>query len=589
MKLLLTYLKPYRKRIIVAGLIDALSVCCALFMPYIMSGIVNKGIAGTDMKYIWAMSGVMLGLAAVSLGCLLCTVKLNTAISADFLGDMQKAIFRKINSFSLDEFNSIGTASLLTRQTQDLFALEMVAYNSMHMLIYVAVMCVGGGVLAFMSDWIMALITLAVCPLVLFAVWLITRGLFDMFQNSAKYIDIQNKVVRERLSGLRVIRAFNREGSEHKRVSDATMTMAEYIIRANVRSGYITPVTTLVLDLTAVALLGIGASRLSASSVITAGGIIANVQYISLIMGGIIMLSWAFAWLPHIKVSLGRITEVLSMKGADGAAPGETPLTISNIKGDLTVENLTFRYGHSTVPALEGINFKASDGETVGIIGGTGAGKSTLVKLLLGFYSDYEGKIALGGVDYKTLGTPCVRANISAALQKSMVFEGTAAENIRMGYPEADDAEIREAARAAQIADFLESQPDGFEYRLTHSGSNISGGQKQRINIARTVVKPASAYIFDDTFSALDYLTESKLRRALNEKLVGKTKIIVTQRAATAMHCDRVYVMDQGKIVGEGSHESLIENCEIYREIYDSQIKRTSVKVGVSMAKEAVV
>ncbi|MDD4125322.1 MAG: ABC transporter ATP-binding protein [Eubacteriales bacterium] len=588
MKLLLSYLKPYRKRIIVAGLIDMLSVFCALFMPYIMSGIVNRGIAEADMNYIWLMCGIMLGLAAISLGCLLVTVRLNTAISADFLSDMQKAIFRKINSFTYDEFSSIGTASLLTRQTQDLFSLEMVAYNVMHMLIYVVVMCVGGGILAFMTDWIMALITLAVCPLVLFAVWLITRGLFGMFQNSAKYIDIQNKVVRERLSGLRVIRAFNRENSEHKRVSEATVTMAEFIIRANVRSGYITPVTTFILDITAVALLGIGASRISASSVISAGGIIANIQYISLIMGGIIMLSWAFAWLPHIRVSLGRITEILAMKGADITEADIQDLTQSEIdgivsEGAVSVDNLTFRYGLSGVPALESINFRASDGETVGIIGGTGAGKSTLVKLLLAFYTDYEGNIKLGGRDYKSLGTAAVRKNISVALQKSMVFEGTAEENIRMGYPQASETEIKEAARAAQIADFFESQPEGYNCRLAQSGANISGGQKQRINIARTLIKPAPVYIFDDTFSALDYLTESKLRRALGERLKGKTKIVITQRAATAMHCDRIYVMDNGRIVGEGTHARLLESCVVYREIYDSQIKRTFAAREVSL------
>lgn len=587
MKLLLSYLKPYRKRLLVAGLMDTLSVLCALFMPYVMTGIINEGVAKGNMAYIWVNSGVMLALAAVSLAFMLVTVRLNTAISADFLSGMQKALFRKINTFSVDEFNRFGTASLLTRQTQDLFSLEMVAYNLTHLLIYVSVMCVGGGILAFAADWTMALLTLAVCPLVLLAVWFITRGLFSMFENSAKYIDIQNKVVRERLSGLRVIRAFNRENTEHERVSSATETMAEYIIRANVKSGYITPVTTFILNVSVVALLGIGASRLSASSTITAGGVIANVQYISLIMGGVIMLSWAFAWLPHIRVSLGRIAEVLSVKGAEN---GENTVKFPLLGGEVKVENLYFAYGNYEKSrasyALQNINFVAKEGETVGIIGGTGAGKSTLVKLLCGFYSGYEGNISLGGADYQELGHAGVRANVSAAFQKAMVFEGSAEENIQMGNMRADIGEIENAARAAQIYDFLHARPEGFGYRFTQSGGNISGGQKQRVSIARAVVKDAPVYIFDDTFSALDYLTESKLRRALNEKLKGKTKIIITQRAATALHCHRVYVLDGGKIVGEGTHESLMESCVIYREIYDSQIKRTSAPAGGTQIPE---
>lgn len=578
MKLLLSYLKPYRKRLIIAGLIDMLSVLCALFMPYVMSEIVNTGIAKGDMKYIFIMCGIMLALAAISLACLLITVKLNTGISADFLSDMQRAIFRKVNSFSFDEFSEIGTASLLTRQTQDLFSLEMVAYNTMHLLIYVVVMCIGGGILAFLTDWIMALITLALCPLVLFAVWLITRGMYGLFENSAKYIDVQNKVVRERISGLRVIRAFNREDSEHTRVKNATVTMAENIIAANIRSGYITPITTFILDITSVVLLGIGAARLSTSKIITAGGIIANIQYISLIMGGVIMLSWAFAWMPHIRVSLKRITEVLAKTGKDEHNPALLKDSDKELKGEIVISNLTFHYGKGGSPAIEDVSFKALEGETVGIIGGTGSGKSTLVKLLLAFYSDYEGSISLGGNNYKDLSAFAIRKNISVALQKSMVFEGTAEENIKMGKPDATLDEIKDASRVAQIADFIEGQPDGYNMRLAHGGANISGGQKQRINIARTLIKNAPVYIFDDSFSALDYLTESKLRKALNERLKGKTKIIITQRAATAMHCDRIYVMDKGRVVGHGSHTELLESCTVYKEIYDSQIKRTSAK-----------
>ena len=294
---------------------------------------------------------------------------------------------------------------------------------------------------------------------------------------------------------------------------------------------------------------------------------IATIQYVALIMNGLLVLSWTFAWLPQLRVSVRRIAEVLHLPGQP-AAEGDT----ERLGGSVRFDHVTFRYPGAEAPALSDVSICVEPGEIAAIIGGTGSGKTTVVKLLLDFYAPTGGQISLGGRAYETLSRETVRDNLSVALQKSMIFEGTVAENIRMGNPGASDEAVCEAVAIAQLQDFLDAHEEGLAYALTQSGTNISGGQKQRVNIARTLIKDAAVYVFDDSFSALDYLTESRLRLALNRRLAGKTQIIVTQRAATAMRCDRIYVFDRGCVVGAGTHEQLLETCPIYREICDSQL-----------------
>lgn len=426
-------------------------------------------------------------------------------------------------------------------------------------------MFIGGGALAFISDWSLALIVLAVIPVILLYVYPISKKVGKLWDKSDKMMDKQNAIVRERLKGIRVIRAFDREEYEHGRIKDATVEMSKAIVNANVLSGIISPAASFLLNMVTVAIIYVGAVRMQNSAAISAGGIVAVIQYIAIMAGAVISASWMLVWIPHIQVALKRIGEVFAFKGMDkGSASGV------KLKGDIKMRNVTFAYEKK--PVLKNINIDVKEGETVGIIGGTGAGKTTLLKLLMGFYSCYEGEICLGGENYRKLSQADVRDNMSVALQKSMIFEDTVKENIKMSRPSASDVEIKTAAEIAQIDDFISSQKGGYDYPLAGQGANISGGQKQRINIARTILKDASVYIFDDSFSALDFLTESKLRKALNKKLEGRTQIIITQRIATAMRCDKVYVLDKGELVGAGDHKELIHSCEIYREIYHSQL-----------------
>ncbi len=571
MKKIFPYLKPYRKQMILTGILCVVSTLEGTFLPYLMSRIVDDGIAVGNMGAIFRLGGLMLALAIMSMLCAVWTGAVNARISAGFSRDLTHGIFRKASALDFENFSKIGTSGLLTRSTHDVSTISSVSSMFVNVVVMVPIMIAGGVAFALLSDRMLALILLLSMPIAFLILFPIVRHLDRLWKLSDEYIDVQNRLMRERLSGIRVIRAFDKEAHEHGRIAHATEEMAKYIIRANVRAGYVNPLCMLVLNLATVVMLTVGANRLQNPALLaqglTAGGIIATVQYVALILNGVMMLSWTFVFLPHLKVCINRVTEVLELPD-EPADAGDGTI----IGGDLVLENVGFAYPGSEVLTVSGVHMTVKAGETAAVIGGTGSGKSTILKLLLDFYAPTEGKISLGGVPYETIGRGGVRENVSAALQKGMVFEGTLLDNVRMGNPDASEDAVRNVLDIAQMTEFVDSHEEGLNYRLAQSGANISGGQKQRISIARTILKPASVYVFDDSFSALDYLTESKLRKALNRYLAGKTQIIITQRAATAMRCDRIYVLEQGSIVGSGTHAELIQTCEVYREIVRSQL-----------------
>ena len=571
MKTILHYLKPYRKPLILTGVLCILFTLGGAFLPYLMSRIVDDGIATGDLSVILKLGALMLGLAILSMLCAIWTSAINARISAGFSYDLTRSIFRKASGLDFENFSKIGTSGLLTRSTHDVSTLSGASSMMVNVVVVVPILMVGGVAFALLSDRVLALILLLSTPLAFLILFPIVRHLDKLWKLSDEYIDEQNRLMRERLSGIRVIRAFDKEAHEHGRIAHATEEMAKYIIRANVRAGYVNPLCMLVLNFATVVMLWVGANRLQDPVLLekglTAGGVIATVQYVALILNGVMMLSWTFVFLPHLKVCINRVTEVLHL-------PDEPELEGGGevVGGDLVLKNVGFTYPGSELKTLSGIDLTVHVGETVAIIGGTGSGKSTILKLLLDFYPPTEGEISLGGKPYAGIGRATVRDSISAALQKGMVFEGTLLDNVRMGNPDASEEAVRNVLDIAQMTDFVESHKEGLDYRLAQAGANISGGQKQRISIARTILKPASVYVFDDSFSALDYLTESKLRKALNRYLAGKSQIIITQRAATAMRCDKIYVLEQGGVVGSGTHESLMQSCTVYREIVRSQL-----------------
>lgn len=566
-KFLFKYFKKYKLSLALTGVLYLVASASALAMPNLMSRIIDDGIRNSNIKTVYVLSGIMLSIAVVSFLLAIVGKKMNAVVSNSIAEDMRNDVFEKINSLTFEEFSSIGSSSLLTRANEDVFALQDVANSFVYAVTNVPVMLFGGVILSLLKDFSIALILLSVIPIVAFIVFLLVKKMGRLWEISNKYCDKQNKLVRERLTGIRVIRAFDKERYEHGRISEATDVMADNMIRANVLSSLITPVSLLLLNVVTVAVIYVGAIRMQNPAILKAGDIIAIIQYVGIASNGLLAAVWVFAWLPHFKVSARRVNEVLSLKGVP-----ESEGMAKYIRGDIRITNLSFTYPHAKLPALTDVNMNIEEGETVAIIGGTGSGKTTLIKLLAGFYEPTEGTILFGGYDYSALTADDIRSNISVALQKGMIFEGTIKDNVMMSETDSCDEEVFHALETARMADYVNSHKEGIYYELSQSGANLSGGQKQRINIARTIFKKSSVYVFDDSFSALDFLTESKLRRALSVELKGKTQIIITQRISTAIHSDRIFVMANGKIVGEGSHDDLINTCEIYKEIYASQM-----------------
>ena len=567
MKKIFAYLKPYRGGLILGMLLMAISTVCELLLPSIMSDILNTGVYNSDLNYIFRCCAKMLAVALVSLGSVLGGWYISSRVVAGFCADLRLGVFRKVNTMRFEDISRMGSSALLTRSTHDVGTLSWVASMLSGSIITIPVLFIGGVVLAMGKDPVLSLVLLLFIPLVFVVVVKVGKKIEPLWETSDKYMDKQNDIVRERLHGIRVIRAFNSEPREHKRIEDATQVMAENIIRANVSMGVISPLTIALMNLAVVLIVYLGGFRMERGISSASGGdIFAVIQYITLIMNGVVMAAFSIVMYPHAKVAAKRIGEVLEVESP--AEPEEEDLQFS---GDIRLENLSFGYEGAAENAVSDISLHISPGQQVAVIGGTGSGKSTLVQLLMGFRRPSAGHIYFDGRDSMSISPKTIRANISCVLQKAAIYSGTIRKNIAMGKPGATDQELLAAAEIAQMGDYLASLPDGLDHELTQSGKNLSGGQKQRVCIARAVLKNAPIYIFDDSFSALDFLTEARLRRALAERTQGRTRIVITQRVSSAMSCDCIFVMDKGRLVDAGSHQELLERCKIYQEIYVSQ------------------
>ncbi len=569
MKKLFELLRPYRKKLVGVALIDGVGMMCSLLMPFVMSEIVEKGISEQNIPLVWTYAGIMVALAIVSVIANVTSAKLNTIISANYSSDLCRITFEKINSLSYTDYTKIGPSGLLTRATDDIWNVEGTITSLPYTLFTVPIMFIGSAVLAFLADPVLSAVFMLSVPPILILVLVLMRPLYDMWDKSDKYVDLQNKIVRERLSGLRVVRAFNNEKREHARAKFATEEMAKYMIRANTRGGMVDPFAMLLLNLATVAVVYFGGIRAQAGAGISTGGIIAVLQYIGIISNALISISWTLAWLPKFKVSVRRIDEIHSSPDEEKIPEGKGAVPNGF---DIEIQDLSFAYPESNKNVIEGLSLTVKEGEHIALIGGTGSGKSTLIKLLSGLFEATEGKIIMGGASYSDMRKADVRSHFSVALQKAQIFEGTVRDNIKMGNPNATDDEVYETLHLSKMADFVDSHEEGLDYILVGSGQNVSGGQRQRLNMARTVIKKADIYIFDDSFSALDFLTESEIKANYASLLRGKSRIVATQRISTAMSADRIYVMDKGRIIGVGTHSDLISSCPLYREIADSQL-----------------
>ena len=567
MKEMLKFLKPYRKGLMLATLAMVVSTVCDLLLPTLMSQVLDDGIYRHDLAAVMAYCLWMLLVAVAALGTVLIGSWVSNRVVAGFCADVRELVFRKVNQMRFEEFGKLGTAALVTRATHDVGTVSWIASELCGTVITIPVLFFGGVILALRKDVTLALTMLLFVPLIFAMVLWLGRKIVPLWEKSDEYIDRQNGIMRERLRGIRVVRAFGAEDKEHNRVADATRLMAEYIIKSNVSMGLITPVATLLLNLTLVLIVYLSGWRMETGTDLTGGDVFAIVQYISLVASGVIMGAFTIIMFPQAKVAADRIGQVLSAEGmADPIAPQDLSFT-----GDIVFENVSFCYEGAAEPALQGITMHIKPGQKVAIIGGTGAGKSTVVSMLLGFRMPTGGRVLLDGIPTEKLSRRTMRDNISCVLQNATIYSGTVRENIRMGKQDATEQEIFRALEIAQAGDFVRSFTEGLDHEIKQSGKNLSGGQKQRLSIARAVLKDAPIYIFDDSFSSLDFLTESRLRTALTRYLSGKTQIVITQRVTSAMHADCIYVMDKGVLVDCGTHGELLGRCSVYQQIHASQ------------------
>lgn len=566
---LVKFLKPFARPVAYTLLLVFLQSLAQLYLPNLMSDIVDTGIVSGDTAYILRIGGLML---LVSAGAAVCTILasfLSAKVGMGFGKSLRSQVFSRVESFSLQEFDKIGTASLITRTTNDITQTQMVLMMGMRMMVTAPMMLIGGIVMAVSKNPSLSVVLVVALPAVAAGVVVITSKTVPLFRSMQVKLDRLNRVLREGLTGIRVVRAFGRVDHEKRRFAEANRDLTATAIRVNRIMAAMMPAMTLGMNFMSIVIIWFGGVLVDRGTM-QVGDMMAFIQYVMQIMFSLIMVSMMFVMIPRAEASAARINEVLDTV-PQIKDPPETKGG-SGVRGLVEFRNVTFRYPGAQEPALRDITFSAKPGEVVAIIGGTGSGKSTLVSLILRFYDVESGSVLVDGVDVRETTQESLRSKIGFVPQTAVLFTGTISENIRYGKLDASDEEVRRAAQIAQAMEFISEMKDGFDSPVAQGGTNVSGGQRQRLAIARALVRRPEIYIFDDSFSALDFRTDSKLRAALRRETAGATVFIVAQRVGTVMDADKIIVLDEGRIAGMGTHRELLATCEVYREIVSSQL-----------------
>lgn len=567
-------LKPYRLLVIAVLVLVFFQSLSELYLPTLMSDIIDTGVVNGDTSYIWDIGIFML---LVALGGMVCSIGasyFSSKAASGFGKSLRAKVFNHVENFSLEEFDKLGTASLITRTTNDITQIQQVLIMILRMMIMAPMLCIGGIIMAVSKDATLSLVFIVVIPLLALAILLIARSGMPYFKAIQLKIDKLNLVLREGLTGIRVIRSFNRIDHEKKRFQAANLDLTETSIKVNKIMALMMPIMMLVMNFSSVAIIWFGGLRID-SGHMQVGDLMAFLQYAMQIMFSLVMVSMMFVLIPRASASAIRINEVLDMVPIIKDAEVLKPAT--GKKGYVEFQNVTFSYPGAEQPAIQDISFAASPGEVTAIIGGTGSGKSTLISLIPRFYEVDSGRVLVDGTDVRDMSQEELRQKIGLVPQKSVLFTGTINDNIRYGKEDATDEEIRHAAQIAQASNFISEMEDGFDSVIAQGGSNVSGGQKQRLSIARALVRQAEVYIFDDSFSALDFKTDAKLRAALKQETQESTVIIVAQRVSTVLDADRIIVMNDSQIAGIGNHRELMETCDVYKEIVYSQLSEEEI------------
>ncbi|HEU0244459.1 MAG TPA: ABC transporter ATP-binding protein [Candidatus Limnocylindrales bacterium] len=567
------YLPPYRWPILLVLLLLLVQAIANLYLPELNADIINNGVAKGDTDYILRTGVFMLGVTFALMIAAIIAVYFSAKVAMGFGRDLRSGIFRKVETFSQVEVNQFGAASLITRNTNDVQQNQQVVLMGLNMMITAPIMVVGGLIMALRQDVPLTGILLVIIPIMVLLIGFVMTRAIPLFQAMQQKIDRINLLMRETLAGVRVIRAFVRTEHEERRFDGASLDLMDTGLRVNRLFAITLPALMAIMNLSTVAVLWLGAYRVD-SGAMPIGNLTAFMQYIIQILFAIMTAVIMFIMVPRAAVSAGRIREVLDTEPSisDPLTPVSPPRT-----GEIEFRDVTFGYPGAEEPVLRNISFVARPGETTAIVGSTGSGKSTLINLLPRFYDTSEGQVLIDGEDVRALDRQDLWKRVGMIPQRAFLFGGTVASNLRYGDETATDEELWRALDIAQGRDFVAEMAEQLEAPITQGGTNVSGGQRQRLAIARALVKKPDIYVFDDSFSALDFRTDARLRAALARELGDATVIIVAQRVGTILHADRIVVLEDGRVAGIGTHDELMTTCQTYREIVLSQVTEEEV------------
>ncbi len=567
-RLLRTYLRPYSGALLAVVIFQLVGTIASLYLPSLNADIIDKGVAKGNTGYIVAIGAVMLGVTLVQIVCSLSAVYFGARTAMSFGRDVRTALFHQVGTFSDREVNHFGAPSLITRNTNDVQQVQTLVVMTCTLLVAAPIMCVGGIVMALREDIGLSWLLVVSVPILVILIGLIVSRMVPQFRLMQKRIDTINRVLREQITGIRVVRAFVREPFETKRFGEANAAVTATALRTGRLMALMFPTVMLVLNVSSVAVLWFGGHRVDAGE-IQVGSLMAFLNYLLQILMSVMMATFMVVMIPRASVSAERIKEVLDTDSS--VVPPTAPVEPIHRTGLLEFDRVSFGYPGANAPVLADISFTAAPGKTTAVIGSTGSGKTTLISLIPRLFDVTEGQVSIDGVDVRKLAPETLWGGIGLVPQRPYLFSGTVASNLRYGRPDATDDELWQALEIAQARDFVAAMPDGLDAAISQGGTNVSGGQRQRLAIARALVRRPLIYLFDDSFSALDTSTDARLRAALKPMTAAATVVIVAQRVSTIVDADQILVLEDGRIVGRGRHDQLLRDCPTYAEIVGSQ------------------
>ena len=575
-RLLRRYLRTYQGAIGAVVAFQLIQTLATLYLPTLNADIIDKGVVLGDIGYIVQVGGAMLGVTLLQVACSIAAVYYGAQVATGLGRDLRAAIFGRVQTFSAREVGRFGAPSLITRTTNDVQQVQMLTLMTLTLMVSAPIMCVGGVILALRQDVPLSGLLLVIVPALVAVIGIAVVKMRPLFRAMQVRIDAVNRILREQITGIRVIRAFVRDEHEQRRFATSNTQLTDVALGAGRLMATMFPAVMFIINVSSVAVIWFGGHRV-ASGGMEIGALTAFLSYLMLILMSVMMATFMFVMVPRAEVCAERIDEVLTTDTS--VVPPVTPVTPATSRGELALRGVSFRYPGAEEPVVKDIDLVAHPGEITAIIGSTGSGKTTVLNLIPRLYDATDGEVTIDGVDVRDLDPAYLTTVIGLVPQKPYLFTGTVASNLRYGRPDATDEQLWHALEVAQARDFVEKMPEQLAAPIAQGGTNVSGGQRQRLSIARALVRQPKIYLFDDSFSALDYATDAALRAALAKETTAATVVIVAQRVSTIRSADRIVVLDEGRVVGVGTHAELMADNDTYREIVLSQLTEQEAAV----------